>query len=66
MCATVGSSLMVGDSAVDVQTAHAANVRCVGVAWGFRGRKELEAAGADYLIDTPDELPGLIRKINER
>lgn len=49
-------ALYVGDSNVDVQTGHAAGLATVGVAWGFRGREELAAAGADHIIDTPAEL----------
>ncbi len=51
---------MVGDSAVDVQTARNAAIRSVGVSWGFRSREELEQAGADHIADTPDELRRLL------
>jgi len=48
--------LYVGDTAVDVETAHAAGVRMAGALWGFRTRKELEDAGADLLLGDPSEL----------
>lgn len=48
--------LYVGDSGVDMQTAAAARVLSVGVAWGFRSREELECAGAGYLVDSPYEI----------
>ena len=48
--------LYVGDSNVDCQTAQNAGVKCCGVSWGFRGRKELEDAGADIVVDTPMEI----------
>lgn len=48
--------IYVGDSDVDVKTAHNAGIPCIGVAWGFRGRSLLEAEGADYIIDTPEEI----------
>lgn len=48
--------LYVGDSGVDMQTAHAAGLRAVGVTWGFRQRKELLQAHADRLVDTAEEL----------
>lgn len=48
--------LYVGDSAVDIQTAHAAGVRAIGVSWGFRSREELEKASADRIIDQAEEL----------
>lgn len=50
------TTLYIGDSDVDVYTAHNADLTCVGVAWGFRGKQELEAAGAEILIDHPSEL----------
>ena len=50
--------LYVGDSEVDIQTGKNAGVRTIGVAWGFRTREILEAAGAEMIIDTPLELMG--------
>lgn len=49
-------ALYVGDSGVDMLTAHAAGVRSVGVSWGFRAREELIEARADRIIDHPAEL----------
>ncbi len=48
--------LYVGDSDVDVATGHNAGMPVCGVAWGFRGRAELEAAGADYLANEPADI----------
>ncbi len=48
--------VMVGDSAVDMQTAHNAGIGSIGVSWGFRDRAELEENRADYIVDTPGEL----------
>ena len=53
---------MVGDSAVDIQTARNAAIRSVGVSWGFRSREELEQAGADHIADTVEELTTLLLK----
>ncbi len=44
---TADECVFVGDSAVDVQTAHAAGLPCIGCCFGFRGEAELKAAGAD-------------------
>ena len=48
--------LYIGDSEVDVATGRNAGLKTIGVLWGFRDRKTLETAGADDLIDRPDEL----------
>ena len=48
--------LYIGDSEVDAATGRNAGLKTMGVLWGFRDRKTLETAGADDLIDRPDEL----------
>lgn len=53
------ATLFVGDSDVDVQTGHNAGLSVAGAAWGFRGATELEAAGADFILEHPDELIAL-------
>ena len=50
------STVYVGDSEVDVQTARNAGLPVIGVAWGFRGREALAAAGAETIVDTAAEL----------
>lgn len=47
---------LVGDSAVDMETARNAGMAGLGAAWGFRGRAELEAAGALAVFDHPSEI----------
>lgn len=54
------STVLVGDSETDVQTAKNAGIPCIGVTWGFRSREVLREEGADYLIDTPREILTLI------
>ena len=58
--ATPENTLYVGDSNVDVQTAHNAGLKCCGVLWGFRGEKELTEAGADFLAADAAALQALI------
>lgn len=58
--ADIESTILVGDSETDVQTAKNAGIPCIGVTWGFRSREVLRNEGADYLIDTPKELLTLI------
>lgn len=53
-------AIYVGDSDVDVHTAHNAGLKCIGVTWGFRNRDILNAEGADFIIDKPEELLGYL------
>jgi phosphoglycolate phosphatase len=50
------SAIYVGDSEVDVQTAHNAGIPCIGVTWGFRDKEVLQSEGADRIIDSPYQL----------
>ena len=55
------STIYAGDSDVDVQTAKNAGLKCIGVTWGFRDRKNLE--GADFIIDNPCDIIKIIRSM---
>lgn len=52
------NAIYVGDTEVDVETAHNANLQCVGVMWGFRQGSTIE--GADYIINVPNELLAIV------
>ena len=49
-------AVMVGDRRYDIAGARAVGMRALGVLWGFGAREELEAAGADRLVDQPADL----------
>jgi phosphoglycolate phosphatase len=49
-------SVMVGDRRHDVSGAHAVGMRGLGVLWGYGTRDELEAAGADQLVESTADL----------
>lgn len=49
-----------GDSDVDVQTAKNSGLPCIGVSWGFRDKALLEKEGADYIVNSPNELISLL------
>lgn len=53
-------AVYVGDSEVDIATAQNAQMDCITVTWGFRSRKEQEAAGADIFVDKPEEIIPLL------
>ena len=54
------NTLFVGDSNVDIRTAKNGGLTSCGVLWGFRTRQELEAEGANYVVETPEQLAELI------
>lgn len=54
--------LYIGDSDVDIFTAQNAGVDMIGVEWGFRGRGELIAAGAEFVACDAMEI---LEYINE-
>ena len=57
-------AVIVGDMEVDVETASAAGLACVGVSWGLAGRERLQAAGARWIVDSAAELQDLLEEIS--
>ncbi len=55
------SSLLVGDTRVDVLAAREACCRCAGVRYGFRPDDFIDCP-PDYLIDSMEDLPGVLQK----
>lgn len=60
--ADADNCIYIGDSEVDVQTAHNAEIKCIGITWGFRTREELISAGCDLIADTCNEIKDIILK----
>lgn len=56
-------AVMVGDRSFDILGARARSLRSIGVTWGIGDREELEAAGADAVIDAPAELPAAATRL---
>ena len=52
----VESAIYVGDSEVDIQTAHNAGTGLVSVCWGFKTREFLTENGAVKIAETPGQL----------
>jgi len=48
--------VFIGDTATDIKTAKNANMKSIGVAWGFRPVEELKAAGADFIAYKPMDI----------
>ena len=47
---------MIGDRKFDIQGAKAYGLTGIGVSFGYAGEGELEAAGADHIVNTVEEL----------
>ena len=56
-------TLVVGDMAVDILMGANAGAKTCGVTWGNGTRKELQEAGADFIIDSIEELIEIADKI---
>ena len=59
-CTGPSRAILSGDREYDIYGGHAAGVQTAGVLYGYGSREELEAAGADYLAQTPEALLALL------
>lgn len=50
------SCVYIGDSDVDIETAHNAGLPCISVLWGFRSREFLTEHGATTFVHQPSDL----------
>ena len=53
-CLDPRTSAMVGDTAGDIRAAKANDMTAIGVSWGYGARAEMEAAGADLMLELGD------------
>ena len=53
-------AVMIGDTSFDIHMAREANVRGVGVAWGYHAPSELLDAGAEAVAERPADLKDLL------
>ena len=56
-------TVMIGDTAFDIEMARAAGCDAIGVDWGYHHRDQLYAAGAGVVIDRFDELEGAMTRL---
>ena len=55
-------AVMVGDREHDVLGARENGLPCIGVLFGYGSRQELEAAGADRIAPTVDDLKTMLEE----
>ena len=56
------NTILVGDTKYDIHGAHQAGIVAVGVRYGYAAENELEDAGADFIVDTMQELEAFLLK----
>lgn len=49
-------TIVVGDAIYDMMMAKSAGAKAVGVSWGYAGRAELTASGADAIVDRAEDI----------
>ena len=54
-------AIMVGDMPIDIAMAHNAGIRAIGVDYGNATREELEAAEADWIVDSITKILEIIK-----
>ncbi len=60
LSADVGSSVLVGDSPVDIAAARGAGIPVYIVRYGYAGPAGAEALDCDYLLDSLEDLPDIL------
>lgn len=61
--ATADDAIFIGDTTYDMEMARAANLRSIGVNWGYHSKERLIAAGAQRIAYTIDELRSYLQII---
>jgi phosphoglycolate phosphatase len=59
-----GDSVMVGDRAVDVASAHRNGLHACGVLWGFGSLAELQTERPRHIAEKPEDLLGLLHAVD--
>jgi phosphoglycolate phosphatase len=58
---TASDTVMIGDTVYDIHMGVTAGCKTIGVGWGYHPLDELREAGADYLVETMDELHNVLK-----
>jgi phosphoglycolate phosphatase len=63
---TAAEACMIGDREHDVRGGKAHGVATIGVTWGYGSRAELEAAGADFVVDSLEGMMAAVAGLGRR
>jgi len=58
-----GRIVYVGDETRDIEACRAAGIPVIAVSWGLNTRALLFSLSPDQIVDSPEELPGSVRKV---
>ena len=58
------NAVMIGDTSFDMIMSKAAEVKAIGVTWGFHTSEEIAVGGADHLVDTMEELGAVLNQFS--
>lgn len=61
--AAASDAVMIGDTVYDINMGVAAGCKTIGVGWGYHPLEELRAAGADFLVETMEELKSVLEAL---
>ncbi|WP_315833576.1 HAD-IA family hydrolase [Bradyrhizobium prioriisuperbiae] len=60
---TADNAIFIGDTTYDMDMARAANLRSIGVSWGYHSKERLIAAGAQRIAHTIDKLRNHLQSV---
>ncbi|MDE5671340.1 MAG: HAD-IA family hydrolase, partial [Eubacterium sp.] len=55
--------IWIGDSSVDIESAENLGCKSIAVTWGFRSVESLLKCSPDYVVNTPEEILSVLKKI---
>ena len=50
------SAVMIGDRNYDIEGAHLAGLKAIGILWGFGNEEEFIKSNADWILKTPNDV----------
>lgn len=57
------TTVMIGDTVFDMELARNANVKAIGVSWGYHPPNDLMQCGADVIVQNYSDVPGALKTL---